>query len=90
MGMECPYGCGRQNVVQYLTVDGTNPSTMSEVIAYRLGCKHVVGGVEYEKFVQEARKVDAEKAAAIRAVEEEARIRKAAAYAAFVTSRGGK
>ncbi len=91
MGMECPYGCGRQRVATYLTSDGSNPKKMSEVIAFRLTCNHVVGGEDYEAFRKVATQADAERAEAIRAIEEEARQKKATAYQTFVMKRqGGK
>lgn len=89
MGMECPYGCGRQRVAVYITADGSNPIRMSEVVAYRLTCGHVVGGEDYEKFRTLASKIDAERASAIRAIEEKARGDKATAYQSFVVQRGG-
>ena len=89
MGMECPYGCGRQRVAAYITANGLNAVKMSEVIAFRLTCNHVIGGEDYLKFQEVATQVDTERATAIRKIEEEARQKKATAYQNFVVARGG-
>ncbi len=90
MGMECPHGCGRQRVAVYITADASNPKKMSEVVATKLTCGHVVGGEEYEKFRAVASEIETDRANAIRKIEEEARKRKAAAYSQFVVGQGGQ
>lgn len=90
MGMECPYGCGRQRVAVNITADGSNPVKMSEVVAFRLTCGHVVGGEDYEVFRKIAQAADAERADAVRKIEEETRQKKATAYQNFVVARGGQ
>ena len=88
MGMECPYGCGRQRVAVYITADATNPKTMKDVVAYKLTCGHVVGGEDYERFQEAATAIEVERSAAIRKIEEESRKKKATAYSNFVINRG--
>ena len=89
MGMECPYGCGRQRVAVYITADASNPKTMKDVVAYKLTCGHVVGGEDFVKFQEAATAIEVERTAAIRKIEEEARKKKATAYSNFVVGRGG-
>lgn len=90
MGLECPYGCGRVRVAVYLTADGSNPKKMSEVVAYKLTCGHVVGGEDYEAFRKISQEADTIRATEIRKIEEETRMKKATAYQEFVVRRGGK
>lgn len=87
MAIECPYGCGRKNVVVNITADGSNPDKASDVVARRLACGHVVGGEEYEKFAAIVAKIDLDHRTAIRNIDEDARSQKGAAYAAFVSRR---
>jgi len=88
MGAECPNGHGRQNIVVLITADGSNPRKMSDVVAQKLACGCVVGGTEYEQFKAAAAKIDLERVNAIRAAEENARKKKAAAYQGFVVKGG--
>lgn len=89
MGMECPYGCGRQRVAVYITADASNPRTMRDVVAFKLTCGHVVGGEDYEKFQTLAREIELERTSAVRKIEEESRKKKATAYQNFVVAREG-
>lgn len=52
MGMECPYGHGRQPVVLNMTVDGQGAIHPDQILAQRLGCGCVVGGEDYDKFLK--------------------------------------
>jgi hypothetical protein len=61
---------------------------MSDVVAYKLACGCVVGGEEYEQFKMAAAKIELDRANAIRAIEEGARKKKAAAYQGFVLKGG--
>lgn len=89
MGMECPHGCGRQRVAVNITADASNPKKASDVVARKLTCGHVVGGEEYEQFQKVAADIETTRSNAIRKIEEDARKRKAAAYANYVVNRGG-
>jgi len=87
MGMECPNGHGRQNVVVNLTADGRNPVKAAQVMAHRLACGCVVGGEQYEKFKEAVTEIETGVSIAVRDLEEDARQRKAAVYQAFVTGK---
>jgi len=88
MGMECPKGHGRQNIVVNITADGSNPVHACEIVAYKLACGCVVGGEKYEEFKVAVAKIDADRAKAIRAIEEDVRQHKAAVYQSFVVREG--
>lgn len=89
MGMECPRGHGRQNVLVNITPDASNPRKASDIVAYKLGCGCVVGGEEYEMFKTAVDKIDRVRSDAIRKIDEQSRQQKGAAYSIFVTKRGG-
>lgn len=88
MGAECPNGHGRQNIVVLITADGSNPKKMSDVVAQKLACGCVVGGHEYEQFKAASAEIDLDRVNAIRAADEDARKKKAAAYKGFVIKGG--
>lgn len=90
MGMECPKGHGRQNISVMLTADGTNPTKMSQVMAYRLQCGCVVGGEAYEKFKAATAEIEHEVAIAIRDLQEDARQKTAAVYQSYIVGKGEK
>lgn len=87
MGMECPKGHGRQNVVVNLTADGSNPLRAGDILAQKLACGCVVGGEQYEKFKAAVAEIEATRVTAWQDIEEEARQRKAAVYQAFLVGK---
>lgn len=87
MGIECPKGHGRQNIVQMMTADGTNATKAGQVMAQRLACGCVVGGEKYEKFQKAVNEIDTDVSIAVRDMEEDARQRKAAVYQAYITGK---
>jgi hypothetical protein len=88
MGAQCPNGHGRQNVIVQITPDASNPIRAAHVVAWKLQCGCVVGGEKYDQFKKAADQIDKEKTAAISAIEQEARNKKAAAYQGFVLTGG--
>lgn len=90
MAIECPNGHGRQNVIVNITADASNPRKAADVVAKKLACGCVVGGEDYEKFREEAARIELERVEAIKAIEEKARKQKGAAYNSFVVNRGGQ
>lgn len=89
MGMECPNGHGRQNVVRNITADGGDPVKASEIVAKKLACGCVVGGEDYEKFREAVEAIDLDRTNAVRKIEEAARKKKATAYNTYVVKHGG-
>lgn len=78
MGAICPYGCGYQPIQANITASGEPAFRASEVIAQRLRCGHVIGGEEYEEFMQSVKEIDREAYEKIQEIEKEARQKKAA------------
>ncbi len=78
MGAICPYGCGYQPIQANITASGEPAYNAKEVIAQRLRCGHVIGGEEYEEFVQSVKEIDKEAYEKIQEIEKEAKNRKAA------------
>jgi len=87
MGMECPKGHGRQNVVVNLTADGSNPLRSTDIIAQKLACGCVVGGEQYEKFRETVAEIEKERIETLQAAEELARQKKAASYQAYLVKK---
>lgn len=90
MGLECPNGHGRQNVVSNITADATPPKRATDVIAMRLHCGCVVGGEEYTAFQEAVAAAHIQEGKAIQAAKKQAQDKKAAAYKSFVRKEEAK
>lgn len=84
MGAECPNGHGWQNIVSNITADTQPPKVATDVIALRLRCGCVVGGMEYTAFQEAVAKAHIQEEADIQKAKKAAQDKKAQAYKTYV------
>jgi len=89
MALECPNGHGRQNVIQNITADYSSTAKASDVVAKKLQCGCVVGGEEYNAFLETVHKINSEEAVAVAKAKKVSADRRANAYKGLVTSNKG-
>lgn len=78
--MECPNGHGRQNVVLNITPDAATIARAKDVVAKKLACGCVIGGDEYEAFLEAIHRINLDEQKAIEAIRKANANKKAAAY----------
>ncbi len=83
MGMECPNGHGRQNVIANINVEGKAIVMGSDVHIRKLACGCQVGGPEYEDFLEHVRELRTAESKAIVALREKTRQALAKEYAKY-------
>lgn len=87
MALECPNGHGRQNVVQNITPNFAPTAKAADVVAKKLACGCVVGGEEYNAFLETVHKINAEESVSIARVRKISTDRRATAYKGLVASK---
>ena len=80
MGMECPKGHGRQNVILNITPGMTPTARAKDVVARKLACGCVVAGEEYQNFLTAIHKIDVEEQQAIEQIRKNNTSKRSAAY----------
>ncbi len=80
MGMECPVCNTYQPLIHGITADGAPAKKANEILAYRLGCGHTVGGEQYNEFQAASRKIDLATYNAVEKAHKEAATQKAALW----------
>lgn len=88
MGMECPNGHGRQNVVLNITPSMTPTAKAADVVARKLACGCVLSGEEYQAFLEAVHKIDVEEQLAVEKIRKQNASRKAAAYKGLLKPSG--
>lgn len=89
MALECPNGHGRQNVVQNITPNFAPTAKAADVVAKKLACGCVVGGEEYNAFLETVHKINAEEAVSVAKAKKVSADRRATAYKGLVASNKG-
>jgi len=89
MALECPNGHGRQNVVQNITPNFAPTARAADVVAKKLACGCVVGGDEYNAFLQTVHQINAEEALAIAEARKASAQKRATAYKGLVAANKG-
>jgi len=80
MGMECPNGHGRQNVILNITPNASATARAKDVVAKKLACGCVIGGEEYNEFLDAIHKIDIEEQHAIEQIHKANANKRAASY----------
>lgn len=88
MGLECPNGHGRQNVVLNITPGMVPTAKASEVVAKKLACGCVVSGEEYQDFLTAVHKIDLDEQKAIEQIKKNNASKRSAAYQGMAKSKG--
>ena len=89
MGMECPNGHGRQNVVLNITPDMKTTARIDEVVAKKLACGCVVGGEEYQAFLEEIHNINVQEQKSIEQLRKQNASRRAAAFKGLQKAKQG-
>lgn len=89
MALECPNGHGRQNVIQNITPNFAPTAKASDVVAKKLACGCVVGGEEYNSFLETVHAINAEEAVAVAAAKKACSDRRATAYKGLLAAKQG-
>lgn len=89
MALECPNGHGRQNVVQNITPNFAATARAADVVAKKLACGCVVGGEEYNAFLETVHKINAQEAVAVAAAKKVTAEKRATAYKALLSANKG-
>ena len=88
MGLECPNGHGRQNVILNITPGMTPTAKADEVVAKKLACGCVVSGEEYQDFLTAVHKIDVDEQKQIEQVKKQNASKRSAAYQAMAKAKG--
>lgn len=88
MGMECPNGHGRQNVVLNITPNMTPTAKANDVVARKLACGCVVSGQEYQDFLTAVHKIDMDEQKAIEQIRKANASKRSAAYQGMTKNKG--
>lgn len=80
MGMECPNGHGRQPVILNITPDAASTARARDVVAKKLKCGCVVGGDEYNDFLEALHRIDTQEQLDIEKIRKANTNKRAAAY----------
>lgn len=89
MALECPNGHGRQNVVQNITPNFAPTAKAADVVARKLSCGCVVGGEEYNAFLETVHKINSDEAIAVAAAQKASANKRSSAYKALLTAKKG-
>lgn len=76
-------------MIQNITPDFAPTAKASEVVARKLACGCVVGGSEYEAFLQSIHEINAQEAIAVAAAKKAAADKRATAYQGLVVAKQG-
>ncbi len=87
--MECPNGHGRQSVIQNITPDFASTARAKDVVAKKLKCGCVVGGDEYQDFLETIHAINAEEQLAFEAIRKANASKRSAAYKGMLTAQQG-
>jgi hypothetical protein len=88
MGMECPNGHGRQAVILNITPDAASTARARDVVAKKLKCGCVVGGEEYNEFLEAIHRIDTEEQLAVEKLRKANTNKRAAAYKGMLKPQG--
>ena len=89
MAIECPNGHGRQMVVQNITPNFAPTAKAADVVARKLACGCVVGGEEYDAFLQTVHEINAKEAVAVDAARKASAEKRATAYKGLLIAKKG-